>query len=111
MFDPNRFLDTPAYTHTPAAQMALTVIGYNGILDAETRLHAEHRATCRDRVPLLTSCTGAFVTTHGGYSLVVVDSILPLDYSRRTVICMDTEVDDVRVKMFRAAGLIPDRSE
>ncbi len=111
MFDPNKFLDPPVYQTTPAARMQLTLLDLDGIIGAQSALQIEHVANVRLRVPMLTRCIGGFIATFGNYSLYVVDGIVPDDYVRRTFICIYTEIEDIRIKMFRASGLIPSNKE
>lgn len=111
MFNPKKFLDTPIYDLTAAARMTLTALQLNGIVYTQSHLQVQHMATVRQRAELLTGRPGGFIATYGEYALVVVDSILPDDYQRRTVICMDTEVLDVRNRMFRAGLLPSDKKE
>lgn len=107
MFDPTQFLNTPIYQLTPAAKFALTGLERNGIPAVQAQLQAHHMGALRHTVPHLTVRGGAVLFTDGPYNLCVIDSILPDDYVRRTFICMDTELEDIRIKMFRASGLIP----
>lgn len=107
MFDPNQFLQTPIFQLTPAARMIIRALELNAITTVQSNLQIEHMATVRERVSKLTTCTGASIATHGEYGLVVIDCIFPNDYVRRTFICVDTEIEDIRIRNLRASGLIP----
>jgi hypothetical protein len=107
MFDPNKLLELPIYELTPAARMALTGLELSGIVAEQRRLQIQHMNMVRQAALSLTGQEGALLITNGPYCICVIDSILPDDYQRRTVICMGTELEDIRIKMFRASGLIP----
>lgn len=108
MFDPAKFLDLPIYQLTPAARMVIRALELNCIFTVQSTLQIDHMATVRERVPKLSgTLTGASITTHGEYALAVFDCIFPNDFTRRTFICVDTELKDIQVRMLRASGLIP----
>ena len=110
MIDLNKFLEPPTYDLTAAARMALTGLEplYPGV---QSRLQVQHTGLLRHCIQFVAQRTGVVLVTDGPYNLCVIDSILPDDYARRTTICMDTELEDVRIKMFRASGLIPTNKE
>lgn len=111
MFNPAQFLTPPTYALTPAARMQITLLGLNEVPFAQSELQALHMGRMREAVahfiPQGIAVQGSMHITDGDYHLVVVDAILPDDYQRRTVICVDTEVNTVRVAMFYEAGLLP----
>lgn len=107
MFDANQFLQFPTFEVSAAARMVLIGLELDGKTGVQHDLQYNHMGVVRARIPLLTACIGGFIQSDGPYCLVVLDSILPDAYQRRTIICMDTELTDQRHRMLMAAGLIP----
>jgi hypothetical protein len=110
MFNPANFLKPALFTTTPAACMVLRLLEDGKVeYNLQGKLQANHMGIIRQRVPHMNPAIYYVIETDASYSLRVVDSILPDDFQRRTVICMDTEVEDVRHRMFIASGLIPNQ--
>ena len=106
-FDPTRFLEPPTFDVTPSARMVFRTLEDGGVVALQSTLQIKHMGHVRAKVPTFNGkVLGGLVLTDGPYSLLVVDSILPDDYQRRTVICMDSEYEDQRHKMLIASGLI-----
>lgn len=106
MFNPADFLKPAEFKVTPAAAMILIAIeqmetAYN----LQATIQTVHMGKLREKVPAISGAFGGVIVTDHDYCLRVIDTILPDDLQRRTYICVDTEVDWLRVKMFRESGL------
>lgn len=114
MFDRLQFLNQPVYSLTPAARMQITLLTLNELPFVQAELQASHMGRVREDVATADTTypvTGGMLITDFDFHLAVVDAILPDDYQRRTVICIDTEVETVRHAMFYESGLIPDNKD
>ena len=106
MCDPKRFLKPTLFTVTPAAAIVLRALEEGGReYGLQRSLQADHMGCTREMVPRMNPTIHYVLVTKGPYCLRVVDSILPEDFQRRSVICMDTEVQDIQRRMFIASGL------
>lgn len=105
MFNPADFLKPTEFKVTPAAAMVLRAGEINGFFFVQRDLQIKHTANIRKRAPAMSSAFGGVIITDYDYCLRVIDTILPDDLQRRTYICVDTEVDWLRVKMFKESGL------
>lgn len=107
LFNPTGFLQPPTFDVTPSACMVFRLLEEKGVVAVQSTLQIKHMGHVRAKVPSFSGkVLGGFVLTDGPYALLVVDSILPDDYQRRTIICMDSEYEDQRHKMLVASGLI-----
>ena len=112
MFNPANFLKPTVFTVTPAAAMVLRLLEDGNVAyNMQGTIQINHMGIVRQRVPLMNPAICYVLLTEAPYSLRVVDSILPDDFQRRTVICVDTESEDVRHRMFIASGLIDTNRE
>ena len=111
MFNPEAFYLPTTFTVTAAARMMLVALENGGYVAVQSTLQISHKDTLKERVPMMKTAIGGIVATRGLSGLYVLDSILPDDFQRRAVICMDTELDDQRIAMFKASGLIPSRKK
>lgn len=109
MFNRADFLKPTVYGLTPAARMQIALLVLNDLPFVQAELQACHMGRVREDVAAFNPqvvVSGGMLITDGDFHLTIVDAILPDDYQRRTVICIDTEVETVKTAMFFESGLL-----